>query len=337
MLQSLQTIKTIEGVTADAIPDSVLTSVVPLVLKGLVKQWPIVQAAQDSAQAGFEYLCQFYNGELVNTAIGDENNNGAIFYNQDFTGFAYERARSSLTNVYENINRLHANGSQRAYYVDSALVNACVPGFRAHNDLNLGQFNPRVSVWMGNRTIVSAHHDIPDNIACVVIGKRRFVVFPPDQLQNLYIGPLDFNPAGPAISLVDLHNPDFEKFPRYREALAHAQIAELEPGDAIYIPSMWWHHVEGLMPFNVMVNYWWTAFPNYLGSPQDAFTHALMNIRSLPADERQHWKNLFDYYIFDANPEDTAHIPQGKLGVLGDIDETAARRLRSQLLNRLNR
>ncbi len=337
MLQNLQAIKVVEGISPAAIPAEVLLSQVPLVLKGLVKSWPIVQAAQTSDQAGFDYLCQFYNGELVNTAIGDEHNTGAIFYNQDFTGFAYERARSSLTNVYENINRLHANGSRRAYYVDSAPVNSCVPGFRAHNDLNMGQFNPRVSVWMGNRTIVSAHHDIPDNIACVVIGKRRFVLFPPNQLQNLYIGPLDFNPAGPAISLVDLHNPDFEKFPRYREALTQAQIAELEPGDAIYIPSMWWHHVEGLMPFNLMVNYWWTAFPNYVGSPQDAFTHALMNIRSLPANERQHWKNLFDYYIFDADPENLAHIPADKLGVLGELDENIARRLRSQLLNRLNR
>ncbi|WP_394984782.1 cupin-like domain-containing protein [Cellvibrio sp.] len=333
----MQPIKILEGVAPDAIPQSVLVSPVPLVLKGLVKTWPIVRAAEQSARAGFDYLCQFYNGELVNTAIGDANNAGAIFYNQDFTGFAYERARSLLTGVYDNIHNLQASGSARAYYVDSAPVDFCVPGFRAHNDINLAPFAPRVSLWMGNKTIVSAHHDIPDNIACVVMGRRRFVLFPPAQLKNLYIGPLDFNPAGPAISMVDLHNPDFEKYPRYREALAHAQIAELEPGDAIYIPSMWWHHVEGLMPFNLMVNYWWTAFPSYLGSPQDAFTHALMNIRSLPADERAHWKNLFDHYIFDSNPDNTAHIPQEKLGVLGEVDEMAARRIRSQLLNRLNR
>lgn len=336
MLESLQKINIIDGVNADHIPDSVLSSPVPLVLKGLVKDWPIVQAAQISARAGFDYLCQFYNGTRVNTAIGDEQNTGAIFYNQDFSGFSYERAVSSLTRVYDNIKNLHASGSARAYYVDSAPVNACVPGFRAHNDLNLTRFNPRVSLWMGNKTRVSAHYDIPDNIACVVIGKRRFVLFPPDQLRNLYIGPLDFNPAGPAISLVDLHNPDFEQFPRYRAALAHAQIAELEQGDALYIPSMWWHHVEGLMPFNLMVNYWWTAFPHGQGSPQDAFTHALMNIRSLPADERQHWKNIFDYYIFDSNPENTAHIPTGKLGVLGEMDEITLRQLRAQLLKRLN-
>jgi hypothetical protein len=74
-----------------------------------------------------------------------------------------------------------------------------------------------------------------------------------------------------------------------------------------------------------------------VGSPQDAFTHALMNIRTLPEDERQHWKNMFDHYIFNSSPEKFEHIPQEKLGILGDMDEMAARRLRSQLLNRLNR
>jgi hypothetical protein len=337
MLENMQPIKTLEGVSPDAIPQAVLASTVPLVLKGLVKNWPIVTAAEQSVEAGFNYLCQFYNGELANTAIGDNDNKGAIFYNEDFSGFSYERARSSLTGAYHNIKNLHESGSSRVYYVDSAPVDMYLPGFSTHNNLDLGPVTPRVSIWMGNKTIVSAHHDVPDNIACVVIGRRRFVLFPPDQLKNLYIGPLDFNPAGQAISMVDLHNPDFEKYPRYREALAHAQIAELESGDAIYIPSMWWHHVEGLMPFNLMVNFWWTGFPSYSGSPQDAFTHALMNIRSLPADERQHWKNLFDYYIFDSSPENFAHIPQQKMGMLGDMDETTVRRIRSQLLNRLNR
>ena len=337
MLETMQPIKTLDGIAPDTIPQAVLESPVPLVLKGLVKNWPIVKAAEQSAEAAYKYLCQFYNGELVNTAIGASDNQGEIFYNQDFTGFSHERVRSPLNIVYDNITKLHAANSRRAYYVDSMPVDACVPGFRAENDLNLGSFKPRVSLWMGNKTRVSAHHDVPDNIACVVIGKRRFVLFPPEQLRNLYIGPLDFNPAGQAISMVDLHNPDFEKYPRYREALANAQIAELDSGDAIYIPSMWWHHVEGLMPFNLMINYWWTAFPNYIGSPQDVFTHALMNIRSLPADERQHWKNLFDHYIFSDDESNFAHIPTEKLGMLGDMDEMTARRLRSHLLNRLNR
>jgi hypothetical protein len=334
---SIPSVKVVEGCAYDAIPNFVFASSEPLILKGLVKQWPVVVEAQKSPEAAYRYICDFYNNELVNTAIGNCDNDGAIFYNDDLSGFTYQRQRTRLDAILEQVRTLESAGSAQAYYVDSAPVEFCIPGFRVHNDLNLGTFKPRVSIWMGNKTRVSAHYDIPDNIACVVTGKRRFTLFPPEQLPNLYIGPLDFNPAGPAISMVDLHKPDFEKFPRFRTALEHAQVAELEEGDAIYIPSMWWHHVEGLEPFNVLINYWWAAIPPYLGSPQDAFNHALLNIKSLPEDERKSWKAIFDYYIFDANPENFAHIPKSRLGLLGDIDESSIRRIRAQLLNSLNR
>ncbi|MFX7984900.1 cupin-like domain-containing protein, partial [Acinetobacter baumannii] len=88
----------------------------------------------------------------------------------------------------------------------------------------------------------------------VAAGRRRFTVFPPEQLPNLYLGPLDPTPAGQPVSLVDFHQPDFERFPRFRDALAAGEAAELAPGDAVYIPSMWFHHVEGLAPVNLLIN-----------------------------------------------------------------------------------
>ncbi|MFX6149073.1 cupin-like domain-containing protein, partial [Acinetobacter baumannii] len=91
-----------------------------------------------------------------------------------------------------------------------------------------------------------------------------FTLFPPDQFGNLYLGPLDNTPAGRAVSMVDFAEPDFAAHPRFREALAHAQVAELEPGDAIFIPSMWYHHVEGRSAFNVLINYWWRETPGWL-------------------------------------------------------------------------
>ncbi len=66
------------------------------------------------------------------------------------------------------------------------------------------------------------------------------------------------------MSLVQLHAPDFDRFPRFREALDAAVTAELEAGDAIYIPPLWWHHVQSLEPFNLLVNYWWHALPGIL-------------------------------------------------------------------------
>jgi len=104
-----------------------------------------------------------------------------------------------------------------------------------------------VSFWLGNKTRISAHYDYPDNIACVVAGTRRFTLFPPEQIGNLYVGPVDKTPSGQAISLVDFSNPDLERFPNFELAMQAGYQAVCEPGDAIYIPSLWWHHVESLI------------------------------------------------------------------------------------------
>jgi hypothetical protein len=137
--------------------------------------------------------------------------------------------------------------------------------------------------------------------------------------------------------MADLQAPDFAAYPRFREALRHAVVAELEPGDAIYIPSMWYHHVEGLDPFNVLVNYWWRETPRWLGQPQDALNHAIMSIRDLPESEKAHWRELFDYYVFGSPDEVTAHIPEGARSVLDPLTPETASRIRNFILRQLSR
>jgi hypothetical protein len=209
------------------------------------------------------------------------------------------------------------------------------PGFENQNTLDIGEASPLVSIWMGNQSRVAAHFDAPKNVACVVSGHRRFTLFPPEQLPNLYVGPLDLTPAGQAISLVDFANPDYERFPRFRDALAAAQVADMAPGDALYLPSMWWHHVEGLEPVNVLVNYWWSAAEGVSGNPMNALIHALMSIRGLPPEQRQAWRGLFDHYIFEPDGDEVAHIPENRRGVLGSLDRSTLRQLRAMLRNAL--
>ena len=115
--------------------------------------------------------------------------------------------------------------------------------------------SPRI--WIGNRIRVAPHYDVKENVAVCVAGRRRFTLFPPGQIANLYPGPLEQTPAGTPVSMVDQHAPDLERYPRYAEAWTTAQQATLEPGDAIYIPYCWWHGVESLEPVSILVNYWW--------------------------------------------------------------------------------
>ena len=188
------------------------------------------------------------------------------------------------------------------------------------------------SLWIGNRSRTAAHWDLPQNLACVVAGRRRFTLFPIDQVANLYVGPLDFTPAGQAISLVDINDPDFGRHPRFREALAHAEVAELEPGDALYMPSLWWHHVETLGDFGAMVNLWWRDGPDYMATPMLTLFHALLTLRDLPENERASWRVLFDHYIFQTGDGDPmAHVPVDARGVFAPMNPGIMQRLKAFL------
>jgi len=222
-------------------------------------------------------------------------------------------------------------------YVGSTTVDTALPGFRSENDIRIEGADPLVSIWLGNRSRIAAHFDLPENVACCAAGRRRFILFPPTEIANLYPGPLDFTPAGQVISMVDFEAPDFARFPRFRQALEHAQVAELEPGDGVYVPSMWWHHVEGLDRLNVLINYWWRPTPGFMDTPANVLDYALLTLRDLPKAEREAWRAIFDYYVFDFDEDAVAHIPENRRGLLGPMDEVKARRLRAQLLNRLNR
>jgi hypothetical protein len=325
-------------VSADALPAEVLQSTRPVLLRGLVRHWPLVQAALRSDADFCDTLRRFGEGTRVGLWRGGPEIEGRFFYNADLTGFNFQREIGRFGALLDELLARAREPRPPALYLGSTELDGSFPGLRQHNDLpGLAAQAPLVSLWLGNRARVAAHFDLPDNIACVVAGRRRFTLFPPDQVGNLYIGPLDLTPAGQPISLVDLAWPDHARFPRYAEALRHAQVFELEPGDALFMPSQWWHGVEGLDPVNALVNFWWRQSPPYMDTPLNTLMLALLSVRDLPPAQRDAWRALFNHYVFDADAQTAAHIPPAARGVLAPLSEAGARQLRSVLLNRLNR
>ena len=308
----------------------------PVLLRQLVGAWPAVEGCRPSATEAARYLSRFWTEAPVTAYAGHESIGGRFFYNEDCTGFNFERGRATLADILRTLADPRREARLATVYVGATPVDQWLPGFRAENDAP-APADALASLWLGNETRISAHYDFPSNLACVVAGRRRVTLFPPDQVGNLYVGPLDRTPSGQAISLVDFAAPDLARHPRFAAAMEVAQVAVLEPGDAIFIPSMWWHHVESLAPFNLLINYWWTATPAYLGTPSNALLHAMMALRALPAPQRQAWRALFDHYVFEADLAACAHIPEAGRGWLAPLDEAGARQLRGELLNRLNR
>lgn len=320
-----------DDVTAQAIPDDVLESSRPLLLKGFVKDWPAVHKANESDAQIADYIRSFYHGEPLTVYEGDASIKGRIFYNDDFSGFNFARTRQNLNAVLDKLLASAQDTQPPTYYVGSTMVDHWLPGFRDANDVALKTNESLVSIWIGNRSRIAAHYDFPQNIACVVAGRRRFTLFSPDQIDNLYVGPLDFTPSGQAISLVDTTNPDLQRFPKYAQAIQQAVVFDVQAGDAVVIPSMWWHHVESLEAFNVLVNYWWRTTPAYLGAPSNALLNALLSMRDLPPEQKQIWKMLFDYYVFDEQADKFEHIPASVRGVLASLDAEKAQAIKAQL------
>jgi Cupin-like domain len=329
--------RALTGIDPLALPDALLQSAEPVLLRGLVAHWPAARAGARSGHEAAAYLHQCWQGATVGMLIGPPEIEGRFFYNDDLTGFNFRRETGRLDEVLQTLVQLATVTRPPALYVGSTTVDTCLPGFRADNPLGFGPRDPLASVWLGNRSRIAAHFDVPDNLACVVAGRRRFTLFPPEAVDDLYVGPLDFTPAGQAISLVDFAQPDLVRFPRFPQALARAQVVELEPGDAVFIPSMWWHHVEALEPFNVLVNYWWRQSPDHMDTPMAALFLALMTVRDLPPVQREAWRKLFSQYVFDADAHTAAHVPTHAQGALAPMDEERTHRLRAELLRRLRR
>jgi hypothetical protein len=339
-MEVLRKTRVLEGYPADSPPvEQLVNSARPAVLKGLIKDWPLVRAGLGSAQEAMDYLRSFYNGKTIGTCVGDASIGGRPFYNNDFTELNTAHRRMRLDEVL-NLIREHLHEERPpTFYIPSTTLDGCLPGFRQENTVSFAAhgIEPIRSIWIGNRTIASCHYDAPNNLACCAVGRRRVTLFPPEQIVNLYPGPLEPTPGGQAVSIVNFANPDFSRYPRFREALLSAQVAELAPGDAVFIPSMWWHHIEALSPFNTLVNYWWNSAPAHVPTPMNALQYAIWTLRDRPESEKRAWKAVFEYYVFGPSDRAGAHLPEQARGALGPIDDDKARQLRAMLLNALNR
>lgn len=335
--------RVVESVRPDQIPfDDIFSANEPVILRGLVADWPMVRAGKESPRNGMEFLEANYSGKPVTVYIGDPEINARFGYNDTCTGFNYKAEKMSLNNVFAEIRNGFDKRQHPFYYINSLLLKDGFPDIVEENGLvfnhpEFAQSAQIAKIWIGTESRAPAHYDIPKNMACCVIGRRRFTLFPPDQVHNLYPGPLNPTPGGQVITMVDLKNPDFDRHPRFKQALDSSVVADLEPGDVLYYPSMWWHEVEARDSFNVMVNYWWIGSAAYMGNPLDALMHAMLSLRDRPENEKKAWRELFDYYIFGSAENVTAHLPEECLGSLANMDELTARRLRAQLQHNLNR
>jgi len=313
----------------------------PIVLREQVSDWPAVVAGRQGDRAIADYLAGLHGrggaGRPLEVLVAPPEFAGRFFYRGDkLEGFNFNRERAPLLTLLSELLRVGQlpPGERHALYANAATTPEHLPGWAAANalDLDLGGAVPRL--WIGNASQTATHYDGSTNLACVVAGQRRFTLFPPEQVGNLYLGPLDRTLAGPPSSMVDPVAPDLDRYPRYADALEHALVADLEPGDALFIPATWWHHVQAFGTLNVLCNYWSDFDP--ANSPFNALVHALVAVRDRPAFEKRGWQAWFDHYVFGPDAGAAGdHLPVEARGVVAPASAGRTERIRQYLIRAL--
>ncbi len=312
-------------VRADGLARAVKGLAKPVVFKGAVASWEAVKRSRQSLDGLIDYLKACDSGFPAETFRQAPGADVKYFYGDDSLKLNFSKANIPISAV---LSRLRTPGVE-PIYIQSAPLKDHLPRFAAENRLPGIDAEPRA--WIGNRSITQIHFDLYYNLACMIAGRKSFVLFPPEQVKNLYTGPFETTVSGVPTAMPNLENPDFDTYPRFAEALKAATIAELEPGDVLYIPYMWWHHVSSSGDFNMQVNYWWNTAPAEMGVAIQALLHGMLSLRDLPPDQNAAWKAMFDHFVFHQSDPVADHLRPEVRGLMGDLASAQRTAIRQQI------
>ena len=190
-------------------------------LRGLVRAWPATQAGLESAHSLSTYLKTFYSGHAAPLFEGPASINGRFFYNDTLDGFNFESKRALLGDVLERLaQELGTEVRARPLF---GFVRPCrftFPAFPVPTTSAAWLPRDRCVSRSGSETAPALRRISTISITLPVssAGAAASRCFRRTRSGNLYVGPLDLTPAGQPVTLVDIRNPDLERFPRFAEA-----------------------------------------------------------------------------------------------------------------------
>ncbi|KAA0165839.1 hypothetical protein FNF28_03345 [Cafeteria roenbergensis] len=100
--------------------------------------------------------------------------------------------------------------------------------------------------------VTPLHYDEQHNLLCQARGRKLVLLGGPEQWQSFYPFPVG-HPCDRQ-SQVCPRDPDLWRFPLWRRSCLSHTV--LQPGDVLFIPAYWWHHVESPWEDSVSVNFW---------------------------------------------------------------------------------
>lgn len=317
-----------------AFRDMVMQHCAPVVLRGAARHWSIVAAGDVRAAA--EKILAFDAGKDADLFVGAPDMAGRYRHDEtDVRAFNFAHQTLPFAQALRRILDTADLPGRDMLYMGSLTAETYLPGIEALTALPFVPPTVRPRFWFGHESSVACHYDTMDNVACVVAGKRRFTLYPPDAIDDLYVGPIDITMAGQPVSLAASSAAPEAHYPRFERVRHRALVAELEPGDALYIPKLWWHQVDATSSVNMLVNFWWDGFAAGPDQPYTTMLLAMIAIAERPDAERAAWRAWFDHYVFRREGHPLAFLPPEQHGVLGPLRDGNYGRIRAMVMRLL--
>lgn len=212
----------------------------PAVITGTMSHWP---AMNERAWKNLTYLKRVAGYRTVPIEVGKH------YLDQSWT--------QKLVTLNEFIDQYVLSSSQTKGYLAQVQLFDLIP--ELYKDIQtpdycaLGEGNTfKVQAWFGPEGTVSPlHYDPYHNLLAQVVGTKRVRLFSP--AQSKYLAPhqskLLYN-----TSQIDIENADTTKYPLFTKTCCEECV--LSPGEMLYIPSLYWHHVRSL-EISFSVSFWW--------------------------------------------------------------------------------
>ncbi|XP_022338439.2 lysine-specific demethylase 8-like isoform X1 [Crassostrea virginica] len=213
-----------------------------VILTGLMEHWP---ALKETSSWNLDRIRSLAGHRLVPVEIGSK------YTEDDWT--------QSLMTISEFIDKFidRPSGDTPTGYLAQHQLFDQIPEMR--RDIIVPDYcclgsedEVDINAWFGPQGTVSPlHQDPKENFLSQVFGEKYVRLYSTDFTKHVY-------PHDTMIlkntSQVDVENPDFDKFPLFRDALYSECI--LRPGEMLYIPKEHWHFVKSLS-VSFSVSFWW--------------------------------------------------------------------------------
>jgi ribosomal protein L16 Arg81 hydroxylase len=238
---TLETIDRIERPSYEQFRDDYLERRVPVLVSGALDGWPALRR---------------WNLEHIGRAIGSRRISPVIAHRGRWSVDVREGMRTEEMDF--PTYRAEIESGEVRHYLRLALEGPFSDLLADEYELPIycrKRIFMKKNLWVGSAGASSGlHYDMMHNVVAQIVGRRRVVLFAPEEARRLYAYPV--RSLAWHHSPIRVEEPDLERFPAF--AGARRFEVEIGRGEMLFIPKGWWHHFASVEDA-IAINFFWVT------------------------------------------------------------------------------